>query len=83
MKLVNDRLKPAYKNVWVVGGALLAGEFLRLKLADDIRQTIIPIILGEGTSFFIRSSQEHQLHLMDVAAYKSGMVELHYEIRGK
>ncbi len=80
-KLVNDRLKPAYKNVWVVGGALLATDFLRLGLADEIRQSILPVILGEGTSYFIPSSQEHLLHLLDVTAYKSGMVELHYEIR--
>jgi dihydrofolate reductase len=46
-KLVNERLKPKYKNVWVVGGAVLAKDFIRLHLADEIRQSIIPIILGE------------------------------------
>jgi dihydrofolate reductase len=29
--LVKDRLKPAYKNVWVAGGAMLAKNFIRLK----------------------------------------------------
>src|SRR6058998_3123807 len=37
-KLVNERLKPNYKNVWVVGGARLAKDFIRLNLADEIRQ---------------------------------------------
>src|SRR5436190_21245827 len=32
-KLVNERLKPKYKNVWLVGGASLATDFIRLKLA--------------------------------------------------
>src|SRR5215471_2954714 len=36
IKLVNERLKPKYKNAWLVGGALLAKEFIRLKLADEI-----------------------------------------------
>ncbi|MEP7198141.1 MAG: dihydrofolate reductase family protein, partial [Saprospiraceae bacterium] len=34
--LVNERLKPSYKNVWLVGGAMLAKDFIRLKLADEI-----------------------------------------------
>src|SRR5437762_5505959 len=37
-KLVDERLKPNYKNVWVVGGAMLAKEFIHSKLADEIRQ---------------------------------------------
>src|SRR6266849_9455820 len=36
-KLVNERLKPNYKNVWLVGGAILVKDFIRLKLADQIR----------------------------------------------
>src|SRR5690349_128809 len=80
-ELVNKRLKPKYKNVWVVGGAMLVREFIRLGLADEIRQSIIPIILGEGVPFFDHIEQEQALHLKDVTAYKNGMVELCYEIR--
>ncbi|MGZ3778218.1 MAG: dihydrofolate reductase family protein [Mucilaginibacter sp.] len=80
-KLVDERLKPSYKNVWVAGGAMVAQEFIRLKLADEIRLSIIPIILGEGTLFLEQIGQEQKLHLADVTAYKNGMVELRYEIR--
>ncbi len=80
-QLVNERLKPKYKNVWVVGGAMLVKEFIRLKLADEIRQSILPIILGDGMPFFDHIGQEQALHLKEVNAYKNGMVELHYEIR--
>jgi len=80
-KLVNERLKPHYKRVWVVGGAALANDFLRLRLADEIRLSVLPIILGDGTPFFDHIGQEQALHLKDVTAYKSGMVELYYEIR--
>ena len=51
-KLVNERLKPNYKNVWLVGGAMLAKDFIRLKLADEIRLSVLPIILGDGTPVF-------------------------------
>jgi dihydrofolate reductase len=80
-KFVNDRLKPNYKNIWLVGGAVLVKDFIRLSLVDDIRQTIVPIILGDGTQFYDHIGQEHALHLKDVTAYKNGMVELWYEVR--
>jgi dihydrofolate reductase len=80
-KLVNERLKPVYKNVWLVGGPMLAKDFMRLKLADEIRLSVMPIILGDGILFFDHIGQEQTLHLKQVTAYKSGMVELHYEIR--
>jgi dihydrofolate reductase len=80
-KLVNERLRPNYRNVWLVGGAMLAKDFLRAKLADEIRLSVMPIILGDGTLFFDHIGQEQALHLKDVTAYKSGMVELCYEIR--
>ncbi|MDR3681236.1 MAG: dihydrofolate reductase family protein [Flavipsychrobacter sp.] len=80
-KLVEERLKPNYKNVWLVGGAILAKEFIRLQLADEIRLSVMPIILGEGVLFFEGIEQEQALHLKDVTAYPNGMVELHYEIK--
>jgi dihydrofolate reductase len=80
-QLVNERLKPTYKNVWLVGGAKLAKDFIRLNLADEIRLSILPIMLGEGIPFFDQVEQERELHLKNVTAYKSGMVELWYEIK--
>jgi dihydrofolate reductase len=80
-KLVDERLKPRYKNVWLVGGAMLAQQFIRLKLADELRLSVMPIILGEGTLFFDHMGQEQALHLKNVTAYKTGMVELHYEVK--
>jgi dihydrofolate reductase len=80
-KLVNERLKPKHENVWVVGGSMLTREFIRLKLADEIRVSILPIILGEGLPFFDHIGQEQILHLKDTKAYKNGMVELCYEVK--
>jgi dihydrofolate reductase len=80
-KLVDERLKPMYKNVWLVGGAMLVKDFIRLKLADEIRLTVLPIILGDGLLFFDHVGREQVLHLKDVTAYKNGMVELWYEFK--
>ena len=81
IKLVNEGLQPKYKNVWLVGGAMLAKDFINLNLADEIRLSIMPIILGEGKLFFDQIGQEQTLHLKDLKTYKSGMVELCYEVR--
>jgi dihydrofolate reductase len=80
-QLVDERLKPNYGNVWVVGGAELAKDLIRAGLADEIRMSVLPIILGEGLAFFEQIGMEQALNLKDVTAYKNGMVELWYEIR--
>lgn len=79
--LVRERLRQRYNSVWVVGGSVVAKEFLNLNLANEIRMTVIPIILGEGKLFFDHIGREILLHLKDATAYKNGMVELRYEIK--
>jgi hypothetical protein len=37
---------------------------------------------GEGIQFFEKLDRDILLHLAEVKAYKSGMVELRYEVRG-
>lgn len=79
--LINVQLKSKYRNIWLVGGSILVKEFIRLKLADEIRLSIMPVMLGEGLLFFDQIGKEQALHLKDVTAYKNGMVELCYEIK--
>ena len=80
-KLIDERLKPIYQNVWVVGGASLVKDFICQRLAHEIRLSVLPIILGEGLPFFDHIGDEQELHLKDVTAYKTGMVELWYELK--
>lgn len=80
-KLIKEELENKYKNVWLVGGAKLVKEFMRLNLVDEIRISILPILLGDGIPFFENLRKEHLLHLKDVKAYKNGMVELLYSIK--
>jgi dihydrofolate reductase len=80
-QFVNERLRPAFRSIWFVGGGALAAECLRLGLADEIRYSILPILIGNGISFFEKIEKDVALHLAEVQAYKSGMVELRYEVR--
>ena len=79
---VNDRLRPAFRSIWLVGGGAVAGECLRLGLADEIRYSVLPVLIGSGITFFERLDRDVPLHLAEVKAYVSGMVELRYEVRG-
>jgi dihydrofolate reductase len=79
-RLVDVILAPRYENIWLVGGAMLCQSFLRLGLVDEIRLAIAPIVLGDGLRLFGNSSTEKRWQLKDVAAYKSGFVELLYGI---
>lgn len=51
-------------------------------LADEIIYSILPVVIGDGIPFFGTFDRDIALHLADVKAYKSGMVELRYEVRG-
>ena len=56
-QFVNGRLRPTFHNIWFVGGGVVSGECLRLGLADEVRYSILPILIGEG-SRSSRSSTE-------------------------
>jgi dihydrofolate reductase len=80
-QLVNGRLRPSFRSIWFVGGGAVAGECLRLGLADEIRYSILPILIGDGISFFEKLDRDVALHLVEVKAYKSGMLGLCYGVR--
>lgn len=80
--LVNERLRPKFRSIWFAGGGAVAGECLRLGLADEIRYAILPVLIGDGIPFCEKLDKDVALHLAEVKSYKSGMVELLYEVRG-
>src|SRR6187399_1919944 len=51
-ELVNARLRPAFRSIWFVGGGAVSGECLRLGLADEVRYSVLPVLIGDGISFF-------------------------------
>jgi dihydrofolate reductase len=81
-QFVNGRLRPAFRTIWFVGGSVVSAECVRLGLADEIRYSVLPILIGEGIPFFAKLDRDIALHLAEVKPYRSGMVELRYEVRG-
>jgi dihydrofolate reductase len=81
-QFVNERLRPAFGSIWFVGGGVVSADCLRRGLADEIRYSILPVLIGDGIPFFEKLGRDVTLHLAEVKAYKSGIVELRYEVRG-
>ncbi len=80
-QLVNSRLRPAFRSIWIAGGGMVAAECLRLGLADEIRYSILPVVIGDGIPFFGNLDRDITLHLEETKAYTNGMVELRYTVR--
>jgi dihydrofolate reductase len=80
-RLVGERLTPHFRSIWFVGGGEVAAECLRRRLADEVRYSIVPTLIGDGISFFQGLDEDVALHLLEATAYKSGMVALRYEVR--
>lgn len=79
--LVDRKLAPRFRNIWIVGGAMMCERFLSLGLVDEIRLTIAPVLLGDGLRLFGALTEE-RWNLKDVVAYKNGFVELTYSAAG-
>lgn len=80
-RFVNERMRPAFRSIWFVGGGAVSGECLRLGLADEVRYSVLPVLIGDGIRFFENLDRDIALHLTEVKAYKSGTVGLCYEVR--
>jgi len=82
-EFVDGRLRPRFRTIWFVGGGIVSAECLRLGLADEVRYSILPVLIGDGIRFFEGLDRDIALHLAEVKAYTNGVVELRYEVPGR
>lgn len=68
------------KNLWIVGGGDLAGQFHDAGLLDELIVQIGSATLGKGKSLFPRRVLSPSLRLDSVRQMGAGMVELRYRI---
>ena len=68
------------KNVWIVGGGDLAGQFYDAGLLDELIVQIGSATLGTGKPLFPRRVLNSVLRLVSVGQMGTGMVELRYEV---
>lgn len=66
------------KNIWVVGGGDLAGQFCDAGLLDEIIVQVGSVTLGRGKPLFPRRLTSPPLRLVSVKQIGSGFAEMRY-----
>ena len=79
-EIVDQKLRREFSSIWIVGGGALCGDCLRLGLVDEVRVSLMPVVIGEGIPFFQGIGKDVALHLKEVKAYRSGMVALRHQV---
>lgn len=69
------------KNIWVVGGGDLAGQFFDAGLLDELIIQVGSVTLGRGKSLFPRRVLSPVLQLVAVRQMGADMVELRYAVQ--
>jgi dihydrofolate reductase len=71
----------AGKNVWIVGGGDLVGQFHDAGLLDELFVQIGSVTLGAGKPLLPRAITNPPLRLLSVRAVGTGFAELHYAVQ--
>ncbi|QGX40540.1 dihydrofolate reductase family protein [Permianibacter aggregans] len=68
------------KNIWIVGGGDLAGQFYDAGLLDELIVQVGSVTLGKGKPLFPRRALSPALRLTEVRQMGASMVELRYQV---
>lgn len=68
------------KNIWIVGGGDLAGQFHDAGFLDEVLVQVASVTLGKGKQLFPRRLTNPPLALVSVRQVGAGFAELHYRI---
>jgi dihydrofolate reductase len=82
VRLVHAEMRHAAgsKNIWIVGGGDLAGQFYDARLLDEIIVQVGSVTLGRGKQLFPRRVTSPPLRLTSTRQIGSGFAELRYEV---
>lgn len=66
------------RNVWIVGGGVLAAQFADAGALDEIIISIIPVVLGSGKPVLPMSGPTAPMELLSAHTMGRGIMELRY-----
>jgi dihydrofolate reductase len=69
------------KNIWLVGGGELVGQFCDHDLLDEIILSVAPVMLRSGAPLLPRTITTPPLRLIDVQRHGDVFVTLTYEVQ--
>jgi dihydrofolate reductase len=80
-EVVRNLKNESGKDIWLMGGGILAASLLRERLVDEISVTIQPILLGSGIPLFPDLGLQVDLQLLEYKTYKNDLVKLSYRVK--
>ncbi len=69
------------RNVWLVGGGELVGQFLDADMVDELVVSVTPVLLGSGAPLLPRRRTTPMRLLSATASPAQTFVHLHYSLR--
>ena len=69
-----------YERIYVDGGAIIR-SFLKHGFVDDMKITMVPILLGDGIRIFGETDKDVDLELVSAVPFPSGLVDLVYKVK--
>jgi dihydrofolate reductase len=70
-------------DIWILGGATVAQDFLERGLVDRIELFIVPVLLGGGVRLFAGSEGMRTLAFSEAKSFRNGIVGLIYDLAPK
>lgn len=69
------------KDIFVMGGGLLATPLFEAHLIDEVGVNIHPVLLGSGIPLFHEMSHQIDLELIECKSFKNGCVSVSYRVK--
>lgn len=77
--MVAEIRKQPGKNIWLMGGGILAREFLKADLVDELYLGVVPVLIGEGIPLFPSGFPQRNFELQENLTFSKGMTALRYQ----
>jgi dihydrofolate reductase len=82
--LVDEIRQHKGKDIWLMGGGEIAGDFLKADLIDELHLGVVPVLLGEGLPLFPGGFPQRNFELIENKTFSQGLVSIKYRrIRSK
>jgi len=69
------------KDIFVMGGGLLAKPLFEANLIDEVGVNIHPILLGSGIPLFYEMNRQIDLELLESKNFRNGCVSITYRVK--
>lgn len=69
------------KDIWLMGGAVVFGEFLDAGVLDELIIHVVPVLIGAGIPLLDPKPRTTELKLLSSRKFPDGVVQLRYSVR--